>query len=250
VSLTRTLQRARAAAARPVSRSRPAIEFLCSPEDRGVIAEPVAARAVQPAWFKRLPGLDREHLSATNNGLTVKRCVPFLDALSIGWLLPLAATVRLEISDEGRHVTAGWEFDREMVSGHGAHQAAGNPYEPRPLMKFHNPWTVRTPDGWSCLFVPPLNRPSELFEVLSGVVDTDVYTAPVNFPFVALAGDGVHTIAKGTPLVQVIPFRREREQLAATIRAETERDADERERVFRNTLAAEGWYRAQSRGKR
>jgi Family of unknown function (DUF6065) len=229
-------------------RRRERIEFLCRPEDRGVIAEPVPARTVQPAWFRRLPGLDRAELSATNNGLTVKRCVPFLDALNAGWIVPLAATVRLDIADDGRSVTAGWEFDREMVSTHAPHQAAGNPYEPRPTMKFHNPWTIRTPKGWSCLFVPPLNRPNGVVEVLSGVVDTDVYVSPVNFPFVALAEDGVHTLPKGTPLVQAIPFRRD--NLDFAVHAESEREASERERVFRNTLAGAGWYRRRSRAAR
>jgi hypothetical protein len=249
VTLARPFRRGLAAASRSVGRSRPRIEFLCRPEDSGVIAEPVPARTVQPAWFKRLPGLDREQLSATNNGLTVKRCVPFVDALSIGWIVPLAATVRLEISDGGRVVTAGWEFDREMVSSHAAHQAAGNPHEPRPMMKFHNPWTIRTPEGWSCLFVPPLNRPNGLFEILSGVVDTDRYASPVNFPFVALAEDGVHALAKGTPLAQVIPFAREDERLEGEVRAESEQEAAERERIHRNTLAGEGWYRGRSRSR-
>jgi Family of unknown function (DUF6065) len=229
---------------------RPEIRFLCRPEDAGVIAEPVPAKSVQPAWFKRLPGLDRENLNATNNGLTVKRCVPFLDAMSAGWIVPLAATVRLEISDEGRNVTAGWEFDRDMVSSHGPHQAAGNPYEPRPMMKFHNPWSIATPEGWSCLFVPPLNRPNGVFEILSGFVDTDSYPSPVNFPFVATGPDGVHTLQKGTPLAQVIPFERNADRLDAAIRSETPEEAAERERVFRNTLAGEGWYRAQSRAAR
>ena len=137
-----------------------------------------------------------------------------------------------------------------MVSNHSAFQAAGNPYEPRPLMKFHNPWTIRTPSGWSCLFVPPLNRPDPIVDVLSGVVHTDRYLAPVNFPFVAIAEDGVHTLPKGTPLVQVIPFRRDDERLEGVVRAETDRDAEERERVYRNTLAGEGWYRRQSRSSR
>jgi hypothetical protein len=215
-----------------------------------VIAEPVPAQTVQPSWFKQLPGRDRTELSATNNGLTVKRCVPFLDALNIGWIVPLAATVRLEITDGGRAVSAGWEFDRGMVSTHGAHQTAGNPYEPRPMMKFHNPWTIRTPSGWSCLFVPPLNRPNPVVDVLSGVVDTDVYVSPINFPFVAIAEDGVHTLPKGTPLVQVIPFAREDQRFTAEIRAESEQEGDDRERVLRNTLAGEGWYRAQSRSRR
>ena len=228
-------------------RPQPRVEFLCKPEDLGVVAEPVPAREVQPAWLKKLRGRDRAELSAANNALTVKRCVPFLDALSIGWILPLAATVRLEIRDEGRDVQAGWELDAEMVSSHNAFQAAGHPREPRPTFKFHNPWTIRTPAGWSCLFTPPLNRPSELIEVFSGVVDTDRYPSPVNFPFVPIGEDGVHVLPKGTPLVQVIPFARE--DVEANVRAETGDEAGERERAHRNTLAGEGWYRARSKGR-
>ena len=69
----------------------------------GVVAEPVPARD-GPAGVVRAPARAStvHELSATNNGLTVKRCVPFLDALTSGWILPLAATVRLEISDDGR----------------------------------------------------------------------------------------------------------------------------------------------------
>jgi Family of unknown function (DUF6065) len=204
----------------------------------------------QPGWFKRLPGLDRAKLSATNNGLTVKRCVPFLDAISIGWIIPLAATVRLEISDNGREVIAGWEFDREMVSNHGAYQAAGNPYEPRPMMKFHNPWTIRTPNGWSCLFVPPLNRSNPTFECLAGIVDTDTYTSLIHFPFFATGEDGIYVVEKGTPLVQVIPFRRADTMLEGLVRVETKEDGALRERILRSTQAAEGWYRKESRGAR
>ena len=77
--------------------SRPVIEFLCRPEDKGVIAQPVPAKSALPAWFRQVPGVDTSQVGATNNGLTVKRCMPFLDALSAGWIIPLAATVRLEI---------------------------------------------------------------------------------------------------------------------------------------------------------
>jgi hypothetical protein len=224
-------------------RSSPVIEFLCRPEDKGVIAEPVPARSVLPAWFRQIPGIDSSQVSATNNGLTVKRCMPFLDALSLGWIIPLAATVRLEIADGGRTVTSGWEFDREMVSNHASFQVAGNPFEPRPPMKFHNHWTVRTAKGWSCLFLPPINRPSDVVQIFSGVVDTDTYTSPVNFPFVATAVDGVYTLPKGTPLVQVLPFRREGAAAKASIRVETAEEREARDRIHRSTLAGEAWYR-------
>jgi hypothetical protein len=233
-----------------VLRHRSEIEFLCRPEDEGVIAEPVPSKTVLPAWFRQLPGVDKSQLTATNNGLTVKRCLPFVDAMSAGWIIPLAATVRLEIREGGQTVTAGWEFDREMVSNHASFQIAASPWGDRPPMKFHNYWTIRTPKGWSCLFLPPINRPNDVIEVLSGVVDTDSYRSPVNFPFVAVAPDGVYTLKKGTPLVQVIPFRRSDVALEASIRTETAEEADERERIRRATHASDGWYKRSARAAR
>jgi hypothetical protein len=129
----------------PTSSAKPAgrIEFRCEPGDKGVIAEPFPAKSVLPEWFRRLPVVDKDHLAATDNALTIKRCMPFLDALQVGWILPLAATMRLEVKDGGQTVDAGWEFDKVMVSNHAPFQVAGNPRPSRPPCKFHNHWTVR-----------------------------------------------------------------------------------------------------------
>jgi hypothetical protein len=245
-----------AALARAVARLRPraapapVIEFLCEAGDRGVVAEPVPARSALPDWFRRIPGVDRAELTPTNNGLTVKRCMPVLDALGTGWIIPLAATVRLKVSEGGRRVDAGWDFDREMISYHPGFQVAGHPRADRPACKFMNPWAIRTAPGWSTLFVPPLNRPNDLFECLAGVVDTDTYPALIHFPFFATAEDGLHVIEKGTPLVQAIPFRRDEAAIAGRVRAETEAEAAERERALRATRAGDGWYRNAARAAR
>jgi len=229
---------------------KPRIAFVCDPKDLGVIAEPVPAKTVVPDWFRKLPAVDKDHVTALNNGLTIKRCMPFLDALTTGWILPVAATIRLEIKDQGQTVDAGWEIDRVMVSNHALHQVAGNPRDPRPPCKLHNYWTIKTPPGWSCLFVPPINRPSPVIEAISGVVDTDTYQSLINFPFMATAPDGVYTIERGTPLVQVIPFRRETTHIAGEVRAETGEEQALRERILHNTQASEGWYRRVARAQR
>lgn len=228
------------------------ISFRCMVDDLGVIAPPVPAKHVMPDWFKRLPAVAREAIAANNNAITVKRCMPFIDAMSFGWIIPLAATVRLEIKDGGANIECGWDFDKEMVSPHSVAQVEGHPRLPAPPMKFHNYWTISTPPGWSCLFIPPLNRPNPLFEAAAGVVDTDKYQSLIHFPFFALAADGVHVVEKGTPIVQVIPFRRDLSALAMTadIRAETQDEADERERIRRSTMAGAGWYREQARAPR
>ena len=228
----------------------PRITFRCTPEDKGVLAEPVPAKSVMPDWFRRLPPVDKNQVHTRNNGLTVKRCMPFLDALTTGWIIPLAATVRLEVRDNGQTVDAGWEIDRVMVSNHANYQLAGNPRDRRPPCKFHNYWTIATPPGWSCLFVPPMNRPNDVFEAVAGIVDTDTYTSHIHFPFFATDKDGIYTIEKGTPLVQVIPFRRGDTHIDGDIRAETEDEAAARQKILRNTQAAEGWYRRFARDAR
>lgn len=224
------------------------IEFLCAPEDKGVIAPPIPARTVLPDWYRKLGGVDHDAVTPQSGGLSIKRCLPFLDAMTHGWVLPLAATVRLEISDNGATLNAGWDFDRTMVSFHAPEQVAGHPNLPRPPAKFHNYWTIRTPKGWSCLFVAPLNRANGVFEIVAGVVDTDAYHAHIHFPFFASAPDGRYTLEKGTPIAQVIPFKRSAP--SATIRAETEHERAVRTRTHRATQAGDGWYRLNARAKR
>ena len=121
-----------------------------------------------------------------------------------------------------------------------------------PPMKFHNYWTIETPPGWSCLFIPPINRPDQRFEIASGVVDTDQYKTLIHFPFFATVGDGVYVIEKGTPIAQVIPFRRDSSALSmqSDIRSESAIEALEREKLRRVTNADVGWYRQNARAPR
>ena len=83
-----------------------------------------------------------------------------------------------------------------------------------------------------------------------GIVDTDTYAAEIHFPFFATAEDGIYTLEKGAPLVQVIPFRRENMAIEADIRAERPTEGETRKQVFRNTLTGDGWYRKYARAGR
>ncbi|API57261.1 DUF6065 family protein [Rhizobium leguminosarum] len=233
-----------------LNKPQPRLTFLCRKEDEGVIPAPVRAKTALPDWFRRLPAVDEAHVSSNNSGLTVKRCMPFLDAMATGWVIGLAASVRMEIADDGKTVDCGWDFDRTLVSNHASHQVAGNPREPLPPCKFHNYWTIRTPPGWSCLFVPPLNRPNGVFEVVAGVVDTDTYQSEIHFPFFATGEDGLHVLERGTPIVQVIPFRRDASDLDADIRTENPEEGTIRKTILRKTLASDGWYRRFARAQR
>lgn len=190
------------------------ITFSCDENMQGVIPEPKAALKFAPAYFK---GIKPQSDNNPKNG-TVKRCVPFLDALSQGFIIPLWADMWVFTKDGEITVEFPTNFPQpETLGQHGYQQVIGHPLKDKPYgrlpMKFINPWLIETDEGVSCLFTSPLNHLETRFKILDGVVDTDTYYNNVNFPFLWTGGDGEFFIKKGTPLVQVIPFRREDTEL-------------------------------------
>lgn len=186
-----------------------------------------------PEWYKKL-----EH---TFTNMTVKGCLPFMDTLTTGYLLRTQQDyyfnlkkrenpkkgesewdyqVKPSLQTIGGHLAGQSEYTgvQTQPSWHGNIQLFGSQYIERNLadvfFKFDNPWFIETPPGYSCLFVPPLNNNDNRFEVLSGIVDTDMHMQRIQFPAVfngwkyKQGYEG--TVKKGTPLVQIIPFKRER----------------------------------------
>jgi len=71
-----------------------------------------------------------------------------------------------------------------------------------------NPWAIKTPKGYSVLIIQPMHREAP-FTILPAIVDTDNYKAPINFPFVMNDKNWEGLIPTGTPIAQIIPFKRE-----------------------------------------
>jgi len=184
------------------------IEFLCHPEDQGVIPEPYPARKLIPDWYKSLPMKTGPGLRSS----TIKRCNPFFDAMSAGWIIPLAADVEIKTNEDASVVNYNWEFYKPIIENHNMNQIhtekKPNPNFPKPPIKFLNYWIIKCPADYSILFVPPLNRPDPRFTVMSGFVDCDKYFEYINFPFVFNQPNFHGIIEAGTPLVQAIPIKR------------------------------------------
>jgi hypothetical protein len=138
---------------------------------------------------------------------TVKKCIPVLDALSAGYIYTLP--IELMYSEEERDFAH--NSDIEFIQGHDGRQLENFQADPSfiPMAyKWRNLNIIKTAPGWSCLFTHPLNRLDLPFHTLSGVVDTDVHPMPVNFPFLMKRGFS-GKLPIGTPLVQIIPFKRQ-----------------------------------------
>ena len=190
------------------------IKFSCEAHLLGVIPNPIPAIKAAPDYFRQVkPQADNHPKSGT-----VKRCVPFLDALSAGFIIPMWCDVYVLARNGELSIDVPPNFAQPKTLGtHSSvqipkHPLANKPYGNMP-MKWINPWVIETEPGVSCIFTPPLNHMETRFKLLDGVVDTDTYYNNVNFPFLWTGGDGEFFIAKGTPLVQVIPFFRGDQQL-------------------------------------
>lgn len=230
------------------TRTRTTIEFTCPGLDFGAVAQPVPANKVMPAWYRNLQPVDPATVTAENNGFTVKKCMPFLDAMTQGWIMPVPVDIRVELSANGSTAKTSVRYPAVVtVSSHLGYQVAGSQFADRVILKLMMPWSIRTAPGYSCLFTPPLNRPAD-FVVLSGVVDTDKYFVRVNLPIYFTRPDGVFVLEKGTPLAQVIPFRRE--TFHGEVREMTEHDALTHEKQLRVVMSETGWYRNFARAKR
>ena len=173
------------------------------------VPAPFPATRGVPGWLKDMP-MDRP-LEGAPPGKgpvpTVKQCPPFIEAMTCGYLLPLPGDVTFTREPNG---VLGFRAQGKFIDTQHPLQVRGSPLEGMPIVKFINPWVVRTPEGYSTLFVAPLNGFDFPFQVLSGLVETDTYYRPVHIPTVCLMRPGTSfTLRRGQPIAQMIPIKRE-----------------------------------------
>lgn len=188
----------------------PTITARCHPALAALLPPPVPAAEALPDWLRAMPGQVAAESLGGEVVRTLKHCPPFIDALSLGVLIPLAT----DLTVEGGEI--GWDWDppvladaditRAPVGVHVPEQAEGAPVDTggRLVLKITNFWTLSVEAGWSLLFTHPLNRPDLPFRTLSGVVDADLFAdGYVHFPAL-LDPDFEGIVSRGTPVAQVI----------------------------------------------
>lgn len=186
-------------------------------ELEGVIESPKPSLYYIPEAYKKLDKLQKG--AVKGNLETVKACVPFLDALKFGYIIPFPIDYEVVYHEGSIHfnisemIEGGPAQNLFSVESHSNAQISDDlKHDKRTfdiVLKFLNPWQITTPPGYSCLFTQPLNQNAP-FKIIDGVVDTDNFPLKVNFPFY-WTGDlnKKHILKHGTPMVQVIPFKRD-----------------------------------------
>ena len=197
------------------------------------IDRPTPASRSVPSWYRTMPGV--------SDGInTVKKCIPFLDAFAMGYHIPLPTDVSWNKEKE--------EFTFSSKIAPVSHHYSSQTKEVSLPPEFHTQphkwnsfWEIKTPRGYSTLFIHPLNRSDLPFYSFTGVVDTDKHPFIVNFPFV-MRKDFDGTIERGTPVIQAIPFKRDK--WSANFLDELAKDAHSSERIaHENAQPPFGWYK-------
>jgi len=156
-----------------------------------------------PDWYKKTEAYNEDFPVPRG---TIKKCMPIFDIITSGYILYTQVDVRVSKGLDGNPFYK-WP-STDPIDFHPVLQAPLHPANNgAPYPKWINPYGIKTPPGYSSLFIQPSHRES-LFTIFPGIVDTDTYTAPVHFPFVLnnLSWEGL--IPAGTPIAQVIPIKR------------------------------------------
>ena len=232
----------------------PVIEFLCDERYYGVAPEPYPAGRNMPDWFKKVPAFSKTSRDAHNiKAMNSKKCMPLIDAMTLGYIIPLCADQQISSNHDCSIVKFGPTstiFDK-LVEFHSVEQVGGKSdiFKGDPI-KFINPWVIKTAPGWSSLFVPPLNSFEDRFVCLSGLVDTDKYPKQVNFPGAWLKSNYDDYLPAGTPLVTVIPIKRSHTKEDYNVRQLSDKEKKEIDRIRKCQETRLHYYTNELREKR
>lgn len=176
-----------------------------------------AARAI-PDWWKSMtpyivepknPDGKKVFIQDRNVNATFKKCTPMLDALTSGYIIPLWADVQVR-QDAEQGPSIFWKTRRNVFEVHGiSSDLVERPpgYGSR-VVKFMNQWIPKTPPGYSMMITSPFGYRNLPLQAIPAIIDTDKSTLEPLFPMWILENfEGI--IEKGTPLVQVTPFKRD-----------------------------------------
>jgi hypothetical protein len=170
---------------------------------------PKPAISILPDWYKNTDEYihKKKEVVSPHIPSTIKKCMPVFDVMTAGYIIFTQVDVFVNQTDVGPNY---WYPSNEAITWHPVIQAPLHPKNnTHPYPKFNNFYAIKTPKGYSTLFINPCHQPNSPFEIFEGLVDTDGYVAPINFPFVLKDAKWSGLIPAGTPIAQLIPIKRD-----------------------------------------
>ena len=180
---------------------------------------PKPAKNYLPDWYKNMtPYHTNEPMDNGMGGAngTAKSCFPLLDAFTSGYIQETWCDVWVERDPVGNPIISITPPLNNYGSILGSRIPVPNSNHNLPIpIKYYQeelvwraPFLPQTPKGYSTLFTHPLNRYDLPFRSLDAVVESDEYWGSGGYAFF-LDKDFEGLIPAGTPMFQMIPFKRD-----------------------------------------
>lgn len=221
------------------------IEFYCHPDLENVLPRPIQASKCIPDWWKRLPTNISVKDSFGSPSMSAKKCMPLLDIMSYGFIIPLQGDVHILTNNDRSIIKASNPPSYKIAEFHDIDQVGGKknaPGAPCPPIKFVNHWVIKTAPGWSTMFIPPVNHMNPNFTCLGGMVDTDRYPKEVNFPAIWHTPNFDAKLPAGTPLVQIFPVKRNAFDRKPKVRKMTPQEFRRIDDIAKSQQSRTGYY--------
>lgn len=198
------------------------LKFISTmPKNIDLFPEPIPAFKEIPSWYKKVESFynkDSTPVDGTQR-LTVKRCVAFLDILTSGYLLKTPFDIYIDTTEGKRDFQIPKAMEsfsamglKPMIGSHDMKQLDGYPIDTDKYIEFIfriNPiWIVEGSPGVSALFMQPQHQEISPLYAISAIIDIDTYPSDGMLSFL-VRKDFKGYINRGTPLVQIIPFKRQ-----------------------------------------
>jgi hypothetical protein len=128
-----------------------------------------------------------------------------LDMLSSGYIVPLWADV--QVRNVGKLTSLTWRVEKAVFEEHSGQEVEIPDGYQKSQFKYLNPWIPKLPSGFSALIIPCPGYPNTPFRAMAAVIDYDK-TPHSLFPPVYLKENFEGIVERGTPMFQIIPFKR------------------------------------------
>lgn len=166
----------------------------------------VPAKEIVPDWYRKA-----SKFPYPNNKEIVgfKSCIPFLDSMISGYFLTTPCDIKVEQLKDGPYFS--WRIDWEPLTNRDSESMQGIPIPSgysKDAFAWLFPYSLLPLKGYSAMFTHPVNRFDLPFTTTSGIADLDDGFSPGHIPFF-IRRDFEGVIPFNTPIVQIIPFKRE-----------------------------------------
>lgn len=180
-----------------------------------VCPKPFPASQALPQWWKDAspyikspenPDGKKIIVKDFESNASFKKCTPMLDLLSSGYIVPLWADVLIRIEDGFPNVS--WRVKKNVFTLHNGQEVEIPEGYQETQFKFINQWVPKLPKGYSALIISCAGYPNTPFKAMQAIIDYDKTTHPL-YPPMFLKEGFEGTVEKGTPMFQIIPFKRD-----------------------------------------